>query len=107
MKKVYNKLVRDKIPQICENDGEVPEFYVCSQSKFKNELKKKLVEEAKELQKAPWADIEDEISDVYEILLNIAKAFRLKWSEIEKYRKEKNRKRGSFDKRYFLVCSKK
>jgi len=107
MKKIYNKLVRDKIPQICKDDGEVPEYYVCSQSKFKNELKRKLIEEAKELRAAKVGEIKNEIVDVYEILLNIAKIFKIKWSEVESYRTQKNKKRGSFNKRYFLVSSKK
>ncbi|MFA6215180.1 MAG: nucleoside triphosphate pyrophosphohydrolase [Patescibacteria group bacterium] len=107
MKKIYNKLVRDKILQICEDDGEVPEYYTCSQSKFKNELKRKLVEEAKEVERAPLAEIKNKIADVYEVLLNIAKIFKIKWSEVETYRKQKNQKRGSFDKKYFLVSSKK
>jgi len=107
MKNIYNKLVRDKIPKICEEDGEIPEYYILSQARFRQELKKKVVEEAKELLGADESQLKNEIADVYEILLNLAKAFGIKWSEIEKFRQEKNKKRGSFKKRYFLVSSKK
>ena len=42
MKKVYNKLVRDKIPQICRDDNHIPQYKVINQARFKKELKKKL-----------------------------------------------------------------
>ena len=107
MKKVYNKLVRDKIPKICKEDGEVPVYHVLSQSRFKRELKRKAVEEVKELLSADKNHLKNEIVDIYEILLNLANAFGIKWQEIEKFRREKNSQRGSFKKRYFLVSSKK
>ena len=107
MRQIYNKLVRDKIPKICKKDGEVPKYYILNQARFKKELKKKLIEESRELVRASKDKLKNEIVDVYEILLNLAKTFGIKWQEIEKFRKEKNRKRGSFKKRYFLVSSKK
>jgi len=107
MKNIYNKLVRDKIPKICEEDGEVPRYYVLSQSRFRQELKRKAVEEAKELLAADKSQLKNEIADIYEVLLNLAKTFGIRWSEIEKFRQEKNKKRGSFEKKYFLVSSKK
>ncbi|OGY43535.1 MAG: hypothetical protein A2731_03845 [Candidatus Buchananbacteria bacterium RIFCSPHIGHO2_01_FULL_39_8] len=106
MKKIYNKLVRDKIPQICRQDNHIPQYKVINQVRFKQELKKKLLEESKELIVADKYKLKDEIADVHEILLNIAKAYGIRWPEVEKYRKEKNKKRGSFRKRYFLVSTK-
>lgn len=107
MKKIYNKLIRDKIPDVCLKDGWIPKYYPLKHSRFKKELKKKLVEEAKELLKAKSKEIKNEIVDCYEILLNVAKTYRIKWPEIDDYRRQKNKKRGSFRKRYFLVSTKK
>ena len=107
MEKIYKKLVRDKIPEICRQDGETPKYFKLNDFEFKKELNKKLVEEAKELAKAPKKEIKNEIADVYEVLLALAKTFGLKWPVIEKYRQAKKRKRGGFDKKYFLVSSKK
>lgn len=107
MEEVYNKLVRDRIPEICRKAGETPQYYVLNQARFKKELKRKLVEEAKELLAADQKRLKNEIVDIYEILLNIAKTFKIKWSEIENYRREKNKKRGSFKKKYFLAKTKK
>jgi len=106
MVKVYKKLVRDKIPMICRQEGETPNYYVLSHKRFSRELKKKLLEESEELFKAKPAELKNEIADVYEVLLNIAKNSGMAWVGIEKFRVAKNKKRGSFKKRYFLVSSK-
>jgi len=106
MEKIYNKLVRDKIPQICRDKNHIPRYKVIDRTRLRKELKKKLIEESGELISAGQSKLKDEIADVYEVLLNIAAAYGIKWSEVEKYRKEKNRKRGSFKKRYFLISTK-
>ena len=41
MEKIYNKLVRDKIPKIIENDGETPVVRVLNDNEYKKELEKK------------------------------------------------------------------
>jgi len=102
MKKVHNKLVRDKIPEIIKKNGDVPTYSVLNQTRFKEELKKKLIEESKELAKAPKSELKEEMADVYEVLINIAKVFKIRLSEVEKIRLDKNKKRGSFKKKYFL-----
>ncbi|OGY43462.1 MAG: hypothetical protein A2729_04690 [Candidatus Buchananbacteria bacterium RIFCSPHIGHO2_01_FULL_39_14] len=89
--KIYHKLVCDKIPEICKKDDEKPVYYVLSQKRFREELKKKLIEETEELTRAKKSELKNEIIDVYEILLNLARVNRLKWSTIEKHRLEKNK----------------
>lgn len=103
----YNKLVRDRIPEICRKEGEIPKYRILSQKNFKKELKKKLLEEARELMRAEEDKLKNEIADVYEVLFNIAKTSGISWPQVEKARQQKNKKRGSFKKRYFLVSSKK
>lgn len=45
MEKIYNKLVRDKIPEIIENDGETPVVRVLNDEEYRIELENKLKEE--------------------------------------------------------------
>ena len=44
----YKKLVRDKIPEICKNNGEEPVIRILSDQEYLQELNKKLQEEMKE-----------------------------------------------------------
>lgn len=48
-KRIYNKLVRDKIPNIIKEKGETPVVRTLDESEYKNELGKKLYEEYKEV----------------------------------------------------------
>lgn len=46
MEKIYNKLVRDKIPEIIENYGEIVFTHVLGDAEYRLELYKKLNENA-------------------------------------------------------------
>ena len=45
--KKYNKLVRDKIPEIIYNTGSKPKVYIANEIEYSEHLKKKLQEEGK------------------------------------------------------------
>ena len=45
MEKIFNKLVRDKIPEIIEANGEIAKCRILDKQEFKTELEKKLFEE--------------------------------------------------------------
>ena len=45
----YNKLVRDKIPEIIKNNNETPITRILSDEEYKIELEKKLYEEYQEV----------------------------------------------------------
>ncbi len=100
---VYNKLVRDKIPEIIRKNGGIPASSKLTHKRFVKELKQKLIEEARELisAKSKKASIE-ELSDVLEVLQSIAFAAKIAWGAVEKKRKEKNTARGGFKKKIFL-----
>ena len=99
----YNKLIRDRIPEIIKKDGAMPKVSRLNHAKFVKELKKKLVEESNELQMARnRKSLLNELSDVLEILMNIAKVEKLNWKSIENKRKTKKLERGGFDKKLLL-----
>lgn len=103
MTKIYNKLVRDKIPEIIENDGENPITRILELEEYKKELKKKLVEEAKELVLVEDNyELSKEIGDVFEVIEALEKSFNLNREEIMKIKEERKQKRGGFDKKIFL-----
>lgn len=106
MEKVfYKKLVRDKIPEIIENNGDICETRTLSGDEFQMELKKKLIEESKEVLNCPKEKLVDELVDVLEIINGLIDTNQLKIEDVEKEMKLKREKRGGFDKKIFLEWS--
>ncbi|MBO5394798.1 MAG: nucleoside triphosphate pyrophosphohydrolase [Clostridia bacterium] len=99
MKKVFNKLVRDRIPQIIEANGEKAEIEILDEERFLQELHKKLFEEANEFAEE---DSPEELADLMEVIYAIARLRGIDLEEVEKIRQQKAQKRGAFDKRIFL-----
>ncbi|MBU4224162.1 nucleoside triphosphate pyrophosphohydrolase [Patescibacteria group bacterium] len=103
MVKIYNKLVRDKIPEIIENDGEKPITRILDDEEYKKELKNKLLEESQEAVLAENShELMKEIGDIFEVIEAIEKAFGLSKDEILKMKEERKQKRGGFEKKIFL-----
>ena len=105
-KKFYHKkLIRDRIPEKIKATGDDYKTRVLSKTEFEKELKKKLVEESKELMGAPREDFINELADVLELIKSIASHYRIQFSKIEKFQEEKRNKRGGFKKKLFLIWS--
>lgn len=107
-KKVYNKLIRDKIPEIIGKSGASYKTRILRQKEYKQELLKKLVEEANEVLETNGdkKELIKELGDVQEIVNYIIQAFNLDKKEIEKIRKKRKKSRGGFDKKIFLEYTK-
>lgn len=106
--KKYNKLVRDKILEIIKKDGEIPFWRILNKKDFLEALTKKLLEEAKELVKAKKREeIINEIVDIQELIDILIPEIGLSKKQIKKLQKIKNKKRGSFKKRIFLIKTEK
>ena len=97
--KIYNKLVRDNIPEIMIKNGAKPVTKILSDDEYLNELNKKLQEELTEY--LLDGNIE-ELADLEEVLLAILKLKNIPLEEFNKIRIEKVNKRGAFDKKIFL-----
>lgn len=99
----YNKLVRDKIPEIIEADGSTSRIRVIEKDiEYLNALLDKLHEETDELRQTPSLE---ERADVQEVLRAIDNVLGFKPEDVEKIRAEKEKKRGGFDKRIFLIST--
>jgi predicted house-cleaning noncanonical NTP pyrophosphatase (MazG superfamily) len=96
---VYNKLVRDKIPEIIRADGKEPKTRILDDTEYLESLLRKLEEECKELAEDRNAD---ELADVHEVLIALAEALHITPAELEKVRKDKAAKRGGFQEKIFL-----
>ena len=97
--KVYNKLVRDKIPEIIEADGKVCRTHILSNEEYIVALEAKLNEEVAEYQ----ADKNlEEMADVLEVLYAICVARGYSLDELEAMRAKRADERGGFKEKIFL-----
>lgn len=97
--KIYNKLVRDKIPELIESDGGKCVTHILSEKEYIAALETKLDEEVAEYQ----ADKNlEEMADVLEVLRTICIARGYTLEELEQLRAKKAAERGGFEERIFL-----
>ncbi len=99
---IYNKLVRDKIPEIIESNGEVPITHILSDEEYKKELEKKLYEEYQEVLNATGKNRIEELADMLEIMKYLAKLENATLDDVLAIANAKSSKRGAFDKKIFL-----
>ena len=108
MIKKYNKLLRDRILEIIKADGEKPYFRILNKKQYLKEIKKKIIEETKELIKAKnKKEIINEIVDIQELIDALISELGLTKLKIQKQQKVKNKKRGRFKKKLFLIKTEK
>lgn len=98
-KVVYNKLVRDNIPEIIKADGRIPETSVLSSEQLDIALDRKLLEEVNEFLES---HNEEEMADVIEVLVAISKRHGISMQKAESLRTSKRNERGGFDKGILL-----
>ena len=96
---IYDKLVRDKIPEIIEKSGKQCEIEILTDEKYLEMIDKKLDEELAEYHKDKNLE---ELADLLEVIFAATKARGYLIEELEKVRVEKVEKRGGFDKKILL-----
>lgn len=100
----FNKIVRDKIPEIIISRGERAETVRLEGDALVKSLQRKLVEEALEVLDAKSGpDIVNEIADVEEVIRGICKSLNIEKKEVETERDKKERKRGGFSEGLMLI----
>jgi predicted house-cleaning noncanonical NTP pyrophosphatase (MazG superfamily) len=100
---VYNKLVRDKIPQIIEASGQICEAKVLLDDDYKDLLVFKLHEELEEFQTAEEEKQIEELADLVEVVYAILESKGVGVEEFEKIRLKKREERGGFKEKLLLV----
>lgn len=101
MKYVYNKLVRDKIPEAINKKGDRKANYrILNDKEYIEELDKKLFEEAHEFVEEHSVE---ELADLMEVIGAIMKIKNISLEDVQKEREIKNYKKGKFENRIFLI----
>ena len=109
--KTYNKLVRDKIPDIIAKQGKSVTFHIVKGEDLKEALNSKLFEEVRELINAETEEqiieemeeqIIEEMVDVMEVLYAIKDMYGISESDLDDRRFEKIDEKGGLREGYFL-----
>lgn len=102
-KTIYNKLIRDNIPEIIEKSGKECDVKLLDDEEYIHKLKEKIIEEAHEVYEADKIDIVGELADVLEIIEAIEKYYSIEHGAVEKKEQNKAIKNGRSDKKLLLV----
>ncbi|MCK5321121.1 nucleoside triphosphate pyrophosphohydrolase [Candidatus Pacearchaeota archaeon] len=95
----YNKLIRDKIPEIIKSKGDSCKVHAAGEEEYWDKLKTKIGEEVDEFLKNPCVE---ELADIQEVI-NAISDFKFEGkSKLEEIRKKKFEERGGFEKRLIL-----
>lgn len=100
MRYVYNKLVRDKIPENISLSGRKCNYKILNDKDYLQELDNKLFEEAHEFVEEHSVE---ELADLIEVISAIMKCRNISLDDVNRARQFKNSKNGSFNDRVFLV----
>lgn len=101
---IYNKLVRDKIPQIIEENGGKAETRILSDEEYRICLERKLDEEVAEYHRDQNAE---ELADILEVLYALASSIGCSREELMEIYQNKHEARGGFAEKILLISSEK
>lgn len=105
-RRIYNKLVRDRIPEIKEREGERPETRVLDEAEFRKFVRLKLVEEAGEVNAAKTReDVVKELADLWEVIEAVMRTEAVTAVEVAALKEKRRTERGGFEKRIYLIAS--
>lgn len=96
----FNKLVRDRIPEIIEKEGGKPVTRTLELEEYSRYLEKKLDEEVAEYHESKELE---ELADVLEVVYALAKLRGYSVKELEAAYQKKHEARGGFEDRVFLI----
>ena len=99
---MYEKLVRDNIPNIIRENGEEPIVEILRDDRYKEELEKKLIEECNEVINSTGNERIEELADLLEVMYSLLEIDNKTLKDVEKVRVEKKIKRGGFSKKLYL-----
>lgn len=99
MTKNYNKLVRNNVTIILDKQGLKYSSRKLDDEEYHRELKIKLQEEVTDFLISENCE---KLADVMEVIVHLADYNNISMEEIELYRQEKEKHRGSFKNKIFL-----
>lgn len=99
---IYNKLVRDKIPEIIAANGQDAEYRILSDEEYRHYLEAKLDEEVGEYHRDKTPE---ELADILEVVYALAATGGCSRQQLMDIYQNKHEARGGFEKCIFLISS--
>ena len=96
---VYNKLIRDRIPEIIEKSGKVAVYETLQDYEYLEFLNHKLLEEVNEYLESGTVE---ELADIGEVMYAILAYKHIPQEEFQRVRLEKLATHGGFEKQLLL-----
>ena len=103
MRRDYNKLVRDRIPEIIQASGKRCSIETMSEPEYRQALLEKLVEEALEARQASPEELVTELADLHEVLVALMAAWQIAPKHVQQVQRQRRAERGGFDQRLKLL----
>ena len=103
MRITYDKLIRDRIPEIMDRDGVRYEVDVLEGGAYREALVAKVVEEVEELRAAGTREgVVKELADVLEVLEAVMRVDGIDVGEVRAVQAARREARGGFERRLVL-----
>lgn len=99
---IFNKLVRDKIPEIIDNQGKIPRIRILEDEEYTLALERKLDEEVGEFHKDKNLE---ELADILEVVCALAENLGCTKEELMAACQKKHDARGGFNDRILLISN--
>lgn len=98
-RKVFSKLIRDKMPEFMESSGKKCNSRIAETKEYREELFKKINEELEGFKEKPCAE---QMAEALEALENLIKTYNIEMYEVFDIKDDKVRKMGSYEKGIIL-----
>jgi len=103
MKKIlYNKLVRNRIPELIESQFEFPEYIILDDESYERMLEEKLDEEVREYHQDKTIE---ELADILEVVIALCESRGFSKEELIKIYQNKHQEKGGFSDKIYLVSN--
>lgn len=105
MRTNYNKLVRDRIPEIIQAAGQKYAIEVMTEAEFQQALRRKLIEEAHEVAAADSENLIQELADLFEVIDALLASQQISREAVLAEQEQRRSERGGFTNRLKLIWS--